>query len=62
MFKANGTYITFMLVAGFLIVSVYIAGIYVAKKKGLQNVKNSQILFSGVAILDLISDVNIVYI
>ena len=50
-----------MLVAGFLIVCVYIAAIYVAKKKRLQNVKNSQILFSGVAVLDLISDVNIVY-
>ena len=59
--KADGIYVTFMLVAGFLIVCVYIAAIYVAKKKRLQNVKNSQILFSGVAVLDLISDVNIVY-
>ena len=60
--KANGIYITFMLVTGFLIVLVCIAGIYVGKKNGLENVKNGQILFSGVAVLDLISDVNIVFI
>ena len=59
--QANGIYITFMLASGFLIVSVSIIGFCVAKKNGLENVDNSQILFSGVALLDLISDVNIVY-
>ena len=59
--KADGMYVIIMLSTGFLIVCVYIAALCVAKKKRLENVESEQILFSGLAVLDLISDVNIVY-
>ena len=51
-------YVVVILAVLFVDVCIYIAAVVFAKKKQLQHVQNSQIIYSGLAGLDIFSDVN----
>ena len=55
-------YVVATLVAIFVTVCMYFASVLFTKYKGLANVKNNQIIFSGFAAVDCYSDVKLFYV